>query len=67
MSITFKKGQTWQCMKCNQTLAVTFPVETTEAEVFLMLLTQHKKVSADCSAPSGFGLVKTFMKHEETK
>jgi len=65
--LTFKKAATWQCAKCNQTLALTYNVDTTETEVFTLLLNQHQKASIDCSAPAGFRLVNTFMKHEELK
>jgi len=67
MITTFKKAQTWQCAKCNQILALTFKADTPEIDSFGLLLAQHKKSSAECTAPSGFKLINTFMKHEEVK
>lgn len=65
--LTFKKAQTWQCAKCNATLALQFGIEDTETAVLKLLLDQHQKASINCTAPAGFRLVNTFIKHEDIK
>lgn len=65
--IKFHKAETWQCQKCNQTLAIRYEMGTPEEDVFTQILAVHKKASMDCTSPSGFKHIGTFLKHEETK
>jgi hypothetical protein len=65
--VTFKKGEKWECLKCKRMFDLIFVHDKPQEEVYNNLLDLHKKVCIDCTAPSGFELLKTFMKQEETK